>query len=149
MKGAELLALDTNVLVFADDSSSPHHLKAKSYLEDALKGVKRVCLSHQVLAEYFAVITGRERAKNPLSVDQAKQRVLFLNRIRRIKKVFPKRSTLKRCVEFCAEHNIQGIRIFDALYATTLLDNKVRKLVTQNTRDFSAFKELELINPFG
>jgi len=151
MKGAELIGLDTNVLIYADDPSSPNHLKAKSYLEDALRGSLNICLSHQILAEYFSVITSPKTVKSPLRVEDAKERILFLNKTRAIKKIYPKRSTLKRCVKFCATKNIVGVRIFDALYATTLLDNRVQKLLTQNVKDFTPFEELglNLINPFS
>jgi len=150
MKTADLVGVDTNVLVFADDSSSAHHEKAKRILEDALTGSSRMCLSHQVLAEYFSVVTSAARAKEPLSAQEAKERVLFLNKARAIKKIHPKRSTLKRCIEFCAQHDIKGVRVFDVLYAITLLDNGVRKLLTQNLRDFGSLKEkgFEAINPF-
>ena len=136
MKGGERIGVDTNVLVFADDASNPHYSKAKGYLEDAIKGDITLCLSHQILAEYFSVITNPQRVRQPLSVEEAKERVLFLNRTRRIKKIYPKRSTLKRCIEFCAKNQIYGIQVFDVYFATVLLDNNIHKLITQNTKDF-------------
>lgn len=140
MKLSEYAGIDTNILVYADDSSSPHYEIAKHCLERALKDDLKVCLSHQILSEYFSVITSTRMAGFPLSAEEAKGRVLFLNRTRRVKKVYLKRSTLKRCIEFCAEQGITGARIFDAFYATTLLDNGVRRLITQNTKDFEVFK---------
>lgn len=146
MKSAELVAIDTNILIIADDSSNLSHRKAKSILESALKGLLKACLSHQILAEYFSVITSSRRVKNPLSAKEAKDRIVFLNNTRRIKKIYPKHSTLRRCVELCAEKNLQGARVFDVYYAMTLLDNKVYKLITQNTKDFRLFKKLQLID---
>ena len=145
-----MMGLDTNILVFADDAASSNYDKARKILEGALSGASHVCLTHQVLAEYFSVITSPRRVSKPLSVREAKERVLFLNRSRKIKKVYPKRSTLRRCVELCEQHNIRGARIFDALYAMTLLDNGIRRLATQNQRDFEVFRDrgLEIINPF-
>lgn len=150
MKDGELFGLDTNILVYADDPSSTNHLKAREYLEGAIKGSLRACLTHQILAEYFSVVTNERKVKLPLTVEEARERVLFLNRIRAIKKVFSKRSTLKRTIEFCARYGIQGVQIFDAIYAMTLLDNNIKKLVTRNTADFKFFKEmgLDVVNPF-
>ena len=148
MNDKELFALDTNILVFADDPSSVVHSLAKNYLEEAFKGSRPVCLSPQILAEYFAVITNPKRIKNPLSVQEAATRVLFLNKSHHIKKIYPKHSALKRSAQFCAKHNIRGARIFDVFYALTLIDNGIHTLVTQNTKDFVFFKELKLINPF-
>ena len=79
MKGGEIVGFDTNILVYADDPSSNHHLKAREYLEQALKRSIRACLSHQILAEYFSVVTSEKRVKQPLTVDEARERVIFLN----------------------------------------------------------------------
>lgn len=151
MTEIQQFGIDTNILVYADDSSSPYNLKSKSYLEGALKGDLEICLSHQILAEYFSVITSPKAVRSPLAVEDAEKRVLFLNKTRAFKKIYPKRSTLKKCVKFCARKNIGGPRIFDALYAMTLLENKVHKLITQNIKDFIPFKELGLdaVNPFS
>lgn len=145
-----MVALDTNILVIADDTSNANHHKAKTYLEKALTGSLQTCLTHQILAEYFSVITSPQRSEHPLSVDEATARVLYLNKTRRIKKVYPKRSTLKRCIQFCAEHGIRGSQVFDAIYATTLIDNRISKLATENTKDFAPFKNLglQVMNPF-
>lgn len=143
MKTGKMVGLDTNILVYADDPLSSHYRTAKQVLEAAFRGVLQLCLSHQVLAEYFSVITRSQKVANPLTAAEAKDRVLFLERTRRIKKIYPKHSTLRRCVELCAEYNIQGLRIFDALYGLTLLDNKVHQLLTNNPKDFIFLKDLE------
>ncbi|MBI4209188.1 MAG: PIN domain-containing protein [Deltaproteobacteria bacterium] len=147
-EGKEWVGIDTNVLVFADDVTSPHNDVAKKYLEDAFRGSIHVCLSHQVLMEYFSVITSPHRVKHPLSIPEAKDRLLFLNRTRRIKKIYPSRTSLKRCIELCAQNSIKGVKIFDVYYATVLLDNKIYKLITQNEKDFNFITGLRTVNPF-
>lgn len=146
MKRGELVALDTNVLVYADDPSHPNHRRAREVLEKVLTGSLRACLTQQVLAEYYAVVTGGHRIEKPLSAMGAKERVVLLSRSRRIKKIYPKRFTFRRCIDFCAKEDIRGARVFDAIYAFTLLENGVGKLITQNAKDFGPFKgELEII----
>jgi predicted nucleic acid-binding protein len=148
MKEDKWVGLDTNILVLADDPSSPHHAKAKMILEDAFQGSLQVCISPQILAEYYSVITSSRRMRNPLSITEARERILFLNKSRRIKKVFPKRLTLKKAVELSAQNGIQGARIFDVIYAVTLLENNIRHLLTQNVKDFSFINNLKIENPF-
>lgn len=146
MKGGEWVALDTNVLIYADDPSHPHHGKAREILEKVLTGSLRGCLTQQVLAEYYAVVTGGHRIKNPLSAMDAKDRIIFLSKSRRVRKIYPKRFTFRRCIDFCAREGIQGARVFDAIYAFVLVENGVKKLITQNVKDFAPFKsELEII----
>ncbi len=150
MKGSDWVGIDTNVLVIADNPSHPHHFQARKILEDVLRKAVKGCLSHQVLAEYYAVVTSPQKIEQPLSAEEAKARVLYLEKVRSLKKIYPKRSTLKRCVMFCAEKDIRGARFFDAFYAMNLLDNGVHKLITQNVKDFIPFKErgLEVVDPF-
>jgi len=149
MKAGETTGLDTNVLVLADDAASPHNARAKAILEQVLKGSLRACISQQVLAEYFSVVTSPRRLARPLKVNEAMERVRFLSKSRKIRKIYPKRSTLLRCVEYCAGKGITGPRIFDAQYAFTLMDNGIKRLITQNVRDFSAFEGLKAENPFA
>ncbi len=148
MNTSEYRGLDTNILVFADDASNTYHAAAKHVLEAVFLGETKACLSPQVLAEYYSVITSPKRVRSPLSPEEAKGRILFLNQSRILKKIHPKRSTLKRSVEHCAQHGIRSAQLFDILYAQTLLDNGVRTLLTQNTKDFRTFENLNVQNPF-
>lgn len=145
MKKNELIALDTNILLYGDDLGSPYHGAAKTIMEAVFCGALRACLSHQVLAEYFSVASSPRRLEHPLSISEVKDRLLFFERTRRIKKVYPKRSTLKRAIQACVEHHLHGPRIFDAIYALTLLDNGIEKLCTQNIKDFAVFKPRGLL----
>jgi len=150
MKASDRVGWDTNVLVFLDDPSHLNYLKARSLFEQVVKGQMKVCVSHQILSEYFSVITSGQRVQNPLTAPEAAERVLFLIKLRKIKKIYPKRSTLKRCIKFCEKNDIRGAKVFDVYYGINLLDNGVPKLVTQNIKDFAALRELglEVENPF-
>ncbi len=142
------VGLDTNILVHATDPSGHHYEKAREVIVKILQGTLHGCLSQQVLAEYFAVMTSG-RLEHPLSVEEAKERVLILSRARRIKKLYPKRRTFRKCIEFCAKNEIQGRRFFDAFYAFTLIENGVKRLMTQDTKDFRFFEgQLEIMDPF-
>jgi predicted nucleic acid-binding protein len=43
---------------------------------------------------------------------------------------------------------VTGQRIFDVFLVATMMDNQVRTLYTQNTKDFSRFTDIQAINPF-
>jgi predicted nucleic acid-binding protein len=148
MATGEVVALDTNVLVYADDPASPFHPVARRILEEGLLGQRRLCVSPQILAEYFSVITSPKHGPNPLSPEEGAARAGRLARSRRIGRVHPKRGTIARCLASCAARGLRGPRIFDALYAMTLLDNGVRTLLTANVRDFTGIPDLKVVNPF-
>ena len=42
----------------------------------------------------------------------------------------------------------RGAHVFDVLLVATMLENGVDTLYTENTKDFSAFREIRAVNPF-
>ena len=82
------------------------------------------------------MVTSSRRIPHPLTAAEARQRVDFILRSRKIVKLAPGPQTLRRCVAFCSENGIRGPRIFDLYLAWTLLDNGVNHLVTFDTKDF-------------
>lgn len=146
MKTTETIGLDTNILLYGDDPGSPHYASAKQVMDSVFNGTFHACISHQVLAEYFSVATSSPRLKLPLSSKEASDRILFLEKTRKLKKIYPKRSTLKRAIQVCAGLNIRGPKIFDIIYGMTLLDNNIHKLLTNNTKDFSLLEGLHSLS---
>jgi predicted nucleic acid-binding protein len=144
----DLIGIDTNVLIPAFISSHPNHKKAKAIFEEGLQRKRELCITQQILAEFFSVVT--RAGTPPLSCREAADIVLYLNNLRRIRKIYPNRSVIKNCLILCLKYRIRGAKFFDALYATTLLNKGVKKLLTQNVKDFYFFREegLEILNPF-
>lgn len=136
---SDALALDTNILIYADNPESTYHRPAKEILESIFKGQMSGCLTQQILAEYFAVVTNGRRITNPLSPKEAEIRVLFFERSRRLRKIYPKRSTIKHAIQICAKNNFAGAQVYDIIYGVTLLENGIKRLVTENVKDFAVF----------
>jgi len=67
MTTSEVNFIDTNVLVYAADQSSPFHDRCVELREKGLSGEIELCLSPQILSELFAVITHPKRVANPLA----------------------------------------------------------------------------------
>src|SRR5688572_28287622 len=61
-----LSLIDTNILVYAIDSDSPHHATSKALFDTAVNNDAGLCITSQVVAEFCAVITDRRRVRNPL-----------------------------------------------------------------------------------
>jgi toxin-antitoxin system PIN domain toxin len=62
-----VILLDTNVLVYAVDSTSPKHAPCRSVVERAMSGELDAVLVPQVLLEFYAVATSPRRVRSPLS----------------------------------------------------------------------------------
>ncbi len=62
---------DTNVLVYAANSSAPQHTEAKAAREEVLRGKVIGCVTPQILFEYFATVTSGKRISSPVPPDRA------------------------------------------------------------------------------
>jgi predicted nucleic acid-binding protein len=60
------VVFDTTILVYAYNKSSPNQKQASKILKQALKGEIDVCLTSEVIYEFYAVITNPKRVECPL-----------------------------------------------------------------------------------
>lgn len=141
VKNRDSVALDTNILVYALFDGSPHYKAAFAFLSSGLKGEIKLCVAPNIIAEFYSVITNPSRVAEPLPVEEAALRALFLQKSRKIKKLYPSRSTIKRCLQFCQKYKLHGAQIFDAFYAALLKQHNVTTIATFNRKDFAHFSE--------
>ncbi|MBF8302214.1 MAG: hypothetical protein HW396_495 [Candidatus Dadabacteria bacterium] len=138
--------LDTNILIYAADSEFEFHFKAKEIRDNAINGKIEAYITTQVLAEFCSTITSSKRVNNPLTPELAKTEVEnYLSTP--LKMIFIKENTVKRAVELAVRHILTGAKIFDALLAATMLDNRIYTICTFNDSDFSKFTGIKVINP--
>ncbi|MEI6375534.1 MAG: TA system VapC family ribonuclease toxin [Actinomycetes bacterium] len=67
------MLLDANVLIYAVDSSSPHHLKCRTWLEANLNQPRRVALPWQSIGAFLRITTHPRVVPNPLTSTEAWQ----------------------------------------------------------------------------
>ena len=65
------MIVDANVLLYAVDSTSPHHAQAARWLTDALNGQERVGFAWQSIGAFVRIATHPRISANPLSAAQA------------------------------------------------------------------------------
>ncbi|HNT75575.1 MAG TPA: PIN domain-containing protein [Anaerolineae bacterium] len=142
-------AIDTNLLVYAHNTASEFHEKAKSFLEKVMnerdaEGHLSVCVPVQVLLEFIHVMTW-QRLQNPLSLSQA-IRVVEDYVDGGIPIVHQRETQLHTFLELLSATTTRK-KIFDIALAATLKDNGIAGLYTANAADFEDFEFLEVINP--
>ncbi len=49
--------VDANVLVYAFDTNAPEHLASRSLLDAGRTGVTTLCVTSQVLCEFYSIVT--------------------------------------------------------------------------------------------
>ena len=52
-----MMLLDANLLLYAEDSLSPHHDAAREWLDQQLSGVETVCLCWATLMAFLRITT--------------------------------------------------------------------------------------------
>ena len=66
-----MILVDANLLVYASDTDSPHHARARAWLEDALSGVVPVGLAWLVILAFLRVTTRPGIMRRPQTPEQA------------------------------------------------------------------------------
>ncbi|MBM4307604.1 MAG: PIN domain-containing protein [Deltaproteobacteria bacterium] len=99
MTTSETSLLDTNVLVYAADETSPFHATAKAIRERGLKGEISICVCPQVLIEFFAVVTDSKRVSNPRTQEEAQLEIEKYTRSGNISKIYPGPNIVERILD--------------------------------------------------
>ena len=66
-----MILVDTNLLIYAIDRDSPHHRKARRWLEDLLSGTTPVGLAWVVVLAFLRLTTRATVVRRPLTVAAA------------------------------------------------------------------------------
>ena len=144
-----MYALDTNLLVYAHNTASPFHTKAKMFVEDIMndrdeEGQLTICIPSQVLMEFLNVITWH-RLDAPLPLSDATQIVQdYLDTDVTI--LYSQPTQLDSLLSLLKSVTTRK-KIFDVALAATLQDHGITGLYTTNTKDFEEFKFLDVKNP--
>lgn len=144
-----MVFVDTNILVYARDEENAFFKEAKKIVERIRKGKLKACISLQNLSELYATITNPKQVQNPLPASEAKKAVGEYLSYSNLKKLSIKESTVRLAIQLAEEHNITKQHFFDTQIVATMLENKVKKIFTVNTDDFSVFSEIKAENPFS
>lgn len=139
--------LDTNVLVYATHGKSPFHSVCKALRDHGLEGKISLCVSPQILFEFFAIITSPKRVSQPLNPKQALEEIEKYLKAKNIIKIYPKEDTCQKVIDLSRKHKIKGQMIFDVQIVATMLTNNVGRIYTYDRKDFGKFKEIEILQP--
>lgn len=143
-----MIAVDTNVLVYAHRVDSPFHTAAKDVVISLAEGSRAWAIPWPCVHEFYAVVTHpkvydppstRLEATAQLRAWAASPMVRFLAEVD---------GHLDRLLTICETGNIVGPKVHDARIATICLTHGVEHLVTID-RDFSRFPQLVTKAPFA
>ena len=141
----EIFLLDSNILVYAFDSSEKaKHRVAKELLKLCWLGSTTYAVSIQNLSEFFVNVT--KKVDNPISKQEGADIVKKMIEFEGLVKIEPTKETVAKALDIILKSNTS---YWDALIAATMVENRIFKVYTENTKDFSKIEAVKAENPFA
>jgi len=144
---ADRVAVDANILVYALFRDAPQHAASRVWLDRASRGEVKLCLTSQVLAEFFAIVTNPKRVSDPRTPDDAVAAIEGLLALPGATILAVPPLVTSRWLEMLRQHPVRGGAVFDLQLIATLAANGVGRICTFNRADFEGFPGLEIVAP--
>jgi toxin-antitoxin system PIN domain toxin len=142
-----VILVDANILLYAEDQLSPHHVKARTWWDDALSGSSPVCLCWTVLGAFLRIGTNPRVFEHPLSLDQAMTRVQSWLDQPCTRVVNPTARHWTVFEQLLREGQAVANLVTDAHLAALALEHGCEIISTDS--DFSRFPGIRWRNPLG
>jgi hypothetical protein len=143
----DLALLDTNVLVYALYGDSPFHPAASSLINQAQQPDAGFCITQQILAEFYSVVTNPRRVTSPQPPETALEAIDALLALPGLTLLPPPLHVISRWMALLRQHPVTGHKVFDVLLAATMLAAGIKQIYTFNAPDFAPFRELHVMIP--
>ena len=144
---APLSLVDTNVFVYFLYDASPQHAAAQALLNQARQPNARLCMTPQVMTEFYSTITNPRRVSPAYEPEAALREVEKFLALPGLFLLSIPVGVVVRWVALARQYGISQSDIFDAQLAATMLEHGIRRIYTFNVQDFEGFEELEVIVP--
>jgi len=145
MKISEPVLLDSNVLIYTQDSDFPFYKISTNLVKMVTQGELEGVLAYQNLLEFYSVITNKKRVTAPVLPELAFSMIEnYLNSPFRI--VYPNIRTASVFSGLFQKCPVPAGEIFDVFLAATMLSNNISTIITANTKDFEGFKNIQIID---
>ena len=142
---ADLVFVDTNVLVYVTRPSATQHAAALAALTRLEDEGSALWISPQVLREYLAAVTRPQATAPGLAMATA---IADVRNFRAAFDVAEERpSVLDRLLDLLAAHRVSGRQVHDANVVATMREHGIRRLLTFNAADFRRFARIIRIEP--
>ena len=142
-----MILVDANLLIYAVDADSPHHAKARAWLEQTLSGTTRVGLAWVVVLAFLRLTTHPAVMRRPVSVDRALRYVDEWLGQPFVESVGPGENHWPLLRTLLAATGSAGNLTSDAHLAALALENGAE--ICSTDRDFGRFPGVRQLNPLG
>ncbi|MGH8480173.1 MAG: type II toxin-antitoxin system VapC family toxin [Gammaproteobacteria bacterium] len=139
-------ALDVNLLLYASDTESPLHERARGFLESCMRGGELFCLGWPTVMGYLRIATHPSVFARPLVPAEAEANVEALLGLPHVRCLAEEDRFWEVYREVTARVPTRGNLVPDAHLATLLRQHGVKTLYTHD-RDFHKFEFLDVRDP--
>jgi predicted nucleic acid-binding protein len=140
-----MIAIDTNLLVYAHRSATAEHKKAQIAIEKALSRSGRCGIALPCIAEFWSVVTGAAFSSRPSTAKEANGFVQSLVESG-VEVWLPTPGFEVRLVKYAKEIKVSGVRIFDLQIAIIAWESGAREMWSHD-RKFVSIPGLRVVNP--
>lgn len=141
-----MIALDTNILIYAHRTDSEWHRQANTLIVDLAEGDRQWAVPWHCISEFFAHVTNTRLYDDPSSPEVALDTLADWFSSPTVDLLHEQAQHLERLAELVRRSGVRGARIYDARIALICIENGVRELWTAD-RDFTRFPQLKIHNP--
>ncbi len=143
-----MIALDTNLLVYAHREDSPHHPAAATLLADAVRSPAGIAIPWPCIHEFLAVVTHPRIYAPPSATRVALRAVRALVDEPGVHLLGERPDHLEVMAKLLEAATVVGPRVHDARIAAICLTHGIDELWSAD-RDFSWFPQLRVVNPLA
>ena len=141
-----MIAVDTNILVYAHRADSPFHTRARAVLESVAALARPWAVPWPCAHEFFAVVTHPRIYKTATPADTAFAQLAALQALTNLAFIAESDDHLSHLGPLSLAGKVLGGAIHDARIAAICLAHGVTELWSAD-RDFSRFPTLTVRNP--
>lgn len=140
-----MLSVDVNVLVYAFDSTSPQHARARDLLEAARSGPERLVLFPSVIAGFLRVMTDRRIFVEPVEPETAMEFIDALVDGPSVRLTHAGDRIWVIARELIRTHSPRGPEMTDVFLAASAMEQGLTWVSFD--RGFARFSHLTWVNP--
>ena len=141
-----MIAVDTNILVYAHRTDSPFHEQARSTIEALASGVRQWAIPWPCAHEFFAIVTHPRIYKTATPAETAFAQLRALSALANLAFIGEADEYLLHLESLAVPAHARGGAIHDARIAAICISHGVGELWSAD-RDFSRFPQLVVRNP--
>ncbi|MEC4819945.1 MAG: PIN domain-containing protein, partial [Scytonema sp. PMC 1069.18] len=133
-KETKQIYLDTNVLAYVVNTKALQHRAALEIFRPSEREI--LCISSQVLAEFYSYVTNPAILVTPLEPQDAITRINRICQMPHIRILQSPNNIHKVWMKLLEKRQVKNGQIFDLIHIAIMLVNQVNKIYTFNVSDF-------------